>query len=94
MSWNDSVEFAIKRASKSDKGAVAAREGILGLPPTQSGETANRCYQAASVARNAYQTARQRRKKPPLAAGTTGNGQWDKALGVQKAAPTPAAAAA
>lgn len=78
--WSDAVEVAIKRSRKEDKGAVAAKEGILGQELTQTGEKAERCYAAASKARNGYQAARKKRNLPELPPGTTGNSSWDKKL--------------
>jgi hypothetical protein len=78
--WSDAVQFAIKRASREDTGAIAGREGILGLPCSQTSEKGLRCYHAAIAHRNEHNTARRRRNKQELPVGSTGNGEWDRAL--------------
>lgn len=83
--WADSVQFCIKRCiGREDKGARAGIAGILGFPNPEDGETAERCYQAAKKARDQAQAGRARRSKPPIPEGSTGNGEWDKSLGVKR----------
>lgn len=83
--WSSAVQFCIKRATgRTDKGAAAGRAGILGLPNPHTGETAERCYTAAKKARDAIQASRQRHNKSLIPDGSTGNNEWDRALGVAK----------
>jgi hypothetical protein len=69
--WRYEVEVALRRAKKSDLGATAAREGILGLPLTVCGTKASRVYQKASDARSARNAALKSRGKSPLVPGRT-----------------------
>lgn len=80
MSWSDAVWFAIRRAKHEDTGAIAAREGILGLPLSQTSSKAQRVYAIATTQREEHNKSRARRNQPPLEPGTTGNGKWDKDL--------------
>jgi hypothetical protein len=78
--WRFSCEFALKRAGEKDLGAVAAREGILGLPLSVSGKKAQRVYDTALMARTVRNNLSTRKNGKPLPEGSTGHRDIDKAL--------------
>lgn len=76
--WRYEVERAVQRSKEEDLGAVAAREGILGLPLSVDSVKARRVYQVALAARNTRQTQLKGRRKCELQTGTTGFADLDK----------------
>ena len=71
VDWRYEVERALQRSKKTDLGATAAREGILGLPITVGGSKAILIYNIAQEARERRQEALRARGKRPMVPGKT-----------------------